>query len=318
MKVGPSKKDAQIRERQLFAQVASGQFSDPRLRDVKISVITKAYLDERMKFRKSYKSALSYCKRIDEYLGTASLKAFDENPGILVRFFQNFPDESFSPKSIWNFRLTLKAAINHWIKMRRLHMKNPVDIVELDPGTNVREYVPSEDEYIHLLNTASEMGLPEYIQWLFIAVWESGLRIGEVLLWKWENIDLDPKDGYPSLRITITKQKRQTIRTVPMSRNLWEMLKAIPGQHEHGPVFPVQSPPHRLLTRHQLMAKAGLGHLRPFHDFRKSWKTRMKAKGYSSEKTKAFQGHATDSMDQYYTIFQKADLEDMVRDTWEG
>lgn len=204
--------------------------------------------------------------------------------------------------------------------MKRLHIINPVDIVELDPGTNVREFVPTEADYIRILKMVYELNLPPYIQWLLIAVWETGLRIGEILALKWEDINLHRGvgDDVPTFMVTFSKQKRMTKRVLPTSFNFWKMLKEIPGEHKEGFVFPVRNPPHHLLRRCELLKSVNLGYLRPFHDFRKSWKTRMKAKGYSSELTKALQGYATDSMDEYYSKLRTEHLVCVVRDTWEN
>lgn len=83
-KIGSSRKEAEMRERTARVSVHQGVYNDPKLRDVKISVILEAYLAERMIHKKSLRSAKSFCKKINEYLGNASLKTLDENPQILV------------------------------------------------------------------------------------------------------------------------------------------------------------------------------------------------------------------------------------------
>jgi integrase len=201
-------------------------------------------------------------------------------------------------------------------------MFNPAKSVELEPGTHVREYAPNVVEFQHVLQVALDKKneFEEYIPRLLIARWETGLRIGEIIRWKWEEIDLEytPQGDLPYFTTFIEKQKRITKKQLPMSYPLWKMLKEIPGQHETGFVFrmpngePLKHSPFKSFRR--LKKLAGISW--ELHDLRKSRKTALKRAGFSKELTKAFQGHATDSMDDYYTVFGRNDLEPLVKDSW--
>jgi hypothetical protein len=56
--------------------------------------------------------------------------------------------------------------------------------------------------------------------------------------------------------------------------------------------------------------------IRPFHDWRKTVKLEVKRKIKDPKLAKAFQAHRTDSADDYYTFFQREDLESAVADSY--
>lgn len=62
---------------------------------------------------------------------------------------------------------------------------------------------------------------------------------------------------------------------------------------------------------------AGVKVPRPFHDFRKTVKLELKRKSVDAKKTREYQGHKTESKDDYYTFFQRKDMEDLVSDGYE-
>lgn len=133
-----------------------------------------------------------------------------------------------------------------------------------------------------------------------------------------------PDGGLPYFTTEITKQKKRAEIQVPMTYELWKMLMEIIGERKpeemKGPVFlrndgkPLRNPPHKALRR--LKEETGMAGKFEFHCFRKSLKMRHTNNGFSTKQTAAIQGHATESMDRYYTVFQRTDLERMVNDTW--
>ncbi len=145
-------------------------------------------------------------------------------------------------------------------------------------------------------------------------------------------------------------------RRIPVSHRLWVTMKAQVGSRTSGYVFSRQTPPYRfmrwvrcpecgkrihfssrppqsgrrpkagdtcescrrgVLENWSLNQEAGVPYERPFHDYRKSVKYRNKIlRRLPKELTKKFQGHATDSMDEYYLHLGVQDLYAVVEDTW--
>jgi integrase len=190
-----------------------------------------------------------------------------------------------------------------------------MNVVFLDPETAVRELVPTPMEYAALVEEARRAA-PAYIADLLTAAWETGLRKGEILNWDWKDMDMTFLQGLPAYTVWISKQKKKRPRQVPMTHELYDMLLerwCAAGRPAKGWVWPVLTPPNRIMRR--VFKKAGCKHL-CIHDFRKAYKTMRKAEGWTTEQTMAVQGHATDSMDNYYTIFQRKHLEPLFEAGW--
>jgi hypothetical protein len=132
----------------------------------------------------------------------------------------------------------------------------------------------------------------------------------------------------PYFETLISKQSRKTQVQIPMSPRLWEILKRIVAGRTTGFVFPFRNPPYKHfnvrkkdssgnITNVSVFELAGMLQIRPFHDYRKSKKSHLKLQGYSSDYTKYLQGHATDSMDAYYTNFKRLDMQDVYLKDYE-
>lgn len=281
-----------------------------------VDLICHVYLEERLKNEGTIASARTLIKHIRRHLGEATLDILVNKPHVLVKFFRNFPETKWSPKYVYNYRLCLRAAISYYMKSRNIgNIANPMNVVFLDPETAIREVVPTAADYLALLAQAEEIA-PTYIGRFLTAAWETGLRKGEILVWNWSTMDMSFTQGLPAYTVWISKQRRKWARQIPMTRALYEVLYEMwceQGRPTKGAVWPVLTPPNRILRK--VFRAAGCRHL-TIHDFRKSWKTARKAEGWTKEQTMAVQGHATDSMDNYYTIFKRQQLEPLFEGSW--
>lgn len=288
--------------------------------------ICHVYMQERLKNEGTISSARTIIKHIRRHLGEATLAILVEKPHVLVRFFRDFPEKKWSPKYVYNYRLCLRAAISYYMKSRNIgNIANPMNVVFLDPETAIREVVPTPYEYqrIILEAEAEEIRMEEqgkmphpYIADFITAAWETGLRKGEVLAWNWSGMDMTFLNGLPAYTVWISKQKRKFARQIPMTRELYETMYerwCAAGRPTKGAVWPVLNSPNKILKR--VFKAADCKHL-TIHDFRKAYKTMRKAEGWTTEQTMAVQGHATESMDNYYTIFQRKDLEPLFQPSW--
>ena len=89
-------------------------------------------------------------------------------------------------------------------------------------------------------------------------------------------------------------------------------------------VWPWRNPPYKLLkvktpegTLVSIEKLAGIN-MRPFHDWRKTVKLEVKRKIKDPKLAKAFQAHRTESSDDYYTFYQREDLEKAVSNSYGG
>lgn len=154
--------------------------------------------------------------------------------------------------------------------------------------------------------------------------------------WQIEAIALEPDDErLPYVWTEILKQNRKAEIPLPVRREVADILKQQIGQRKCGPVWPWKNPPYRLLQiwehsgrngrngrpervryKGTLYKVAGLSHLRPFHDYRKTVKLELKRSGLDRAIIKQLQGHKSDYADDWYTWFQGEDMEAGVKDSY--
>lgn len=326
-----SRETAEAYERMVRVSLDQGTYIAKELRVSTISVLCDYYFSRKEK--KAEKTgrkgglcaAKTMCKAIKRHLGQHSFDAVRKQPQVLVDLFDDFPEKHWAPKTIWNYYKVLKAVFNLWIKKNLLMVRNPLDAVDCpDPDTAIVDYVPTQRDYDAIIVAAMTEGLPQAGINLIGAVRYSGLRIGEVLGWLVPDIALCPDDNStPYFFTNILKQGRRCRVAIPMRKELWTILKNQIGDRTGGPVWPWKWCPYFLFeikqedgTIKRLYDIAGVKVPRPFHDFRKTFKMEMKRMGLSQEVTKSMQGHATDSMDEWYTHFSRVDLEGAVAGSW--
>jgi integrase len=326
-----SRKLAQVFERQVLTSIDKGEHIVKEFRVVTIADLCDFYITDKMKKseRTGQRGGLSAAKTmagaIKRHLGHYSFDALCKKPEILVALFDDFPEKSWSQKTIWNFYVVLRRVINLWIDKKLLTCRNPLDAVDTPPqNIRVMDYVPTQADYDSIIMACITEGLPQSAINLIGAVRYTGLRIREVLGWQAEDFCLYPDDGStPYFKTKILKQGRSCQITIPMRKELWEIIKNQLGERTGGPVWQWKNPPYGLFEIRQEDGKikrlydiAGVQVERPFHDFRKTFKMELKRQGLSKEITKNIMGHASDSMDDYYSHFSRVDLESAVAQSW--
>lgn len=319
-----TKQAAEQLERKRRYEVENGAFDCPDHRRVTVEQIVNYFLE----YKNCTPDSRTLCKHITRHLGKITLDKIDLNPTILVTHFKNFPEKEWSPKYVWNYFIKLKAAIGFWVDMHRMHIVNPCIVVPklvatLRPVSDVREVRPTVDDFNNLMVASVECHAPQALIDLFTAVRESGLRIGEVIKWRVQDFHLQvlrSENGeiveLPYFTSIILKRGRPVTQEMPMRRSLWELMIRVIGERREGPVWPWTWPPYGLIKRLGIMKQAGLTHLRPFHDYRKSFKTELKLQGATSDMSMYLQGHATKSMDEYYTQFRRIDAQCLFADQY--
>jgi integrase len=303
------------------SEISRGVYDNKDVRQARISEVVDAYLAEKIAEKKSKSSVQTLGNHIKRHIGQWRLDHIDRNPALIVNHFRKFPETSWSQKYIWNYFVTLRAAVNHWIRFRRLFMHNPCDLVQIDPGVKVMEYVPTQEDFERVIAQSYIIGLPDWIRNLMVIVFETGLRINEVMQMTVNDVCLDPGEGLPYIWIWISKQKRHIRQAIPITSKAAGAFRSQVAGRSSGNLWPVKNPPYKQFkvkqedgTYKTLFELAGVD-FRPFHDYRKTAKLKFKVAG-GREVAKSMQGHRTDAMDDYYTHFQRPELEKAVASTW--
>ena len=167
---------------------------------------------------------------------------------------------------------------------------------------NIRQGFLSDEQYIKLRDA-----LPDEIKPLFVTAYFTGARFGELLAWKWDQVDLE--QGFVTLQAEATKNGQS--RAVPILEG--DMKQWLLWSHERAngcdAVFHRDGVPIKKIRRPWIQAckAAGVPDLK-FHDLRRTAVRNMRRAGVAQVVRMRISGHRTDSMERRYNI---VDIEDI-------
>jgi len=201
-------------------------------------VISLWKADKKQYVKKSSFSA--YVLLIENHLLPVFGRKYDiEEPDIQTFVFQKL-EEGLSQKSVKDILIVLKMVLkfgvkNKWLEHRQFDIQFPTE---------------RERQQIEVLSRANQKKVMNYVQQHFtfrnVGIYIclcAGMRIGEICALTWEDIDVD--NGIISIRRTIqriyimeedtrrtelvidTPKTKNSIRDIPMSRELLKMLKPL-------------------------------------------------------------------------------------------
>ncbi len=148
------------------------------------------------------------------------------------------------------------------------------------------------------LMRASEQCRNPLIAPLFLFALETGMRRGELVNIRWDQIDRRKRT------LHIPKTKNGYPRTIPLSSAALEILKGLPMDDER--VFPLTANSVKLAWR-RLRARAGAGDLR-FHDLRHEAVSSFFERGLSVPEVALISGHRDARMLFRYTHLKPEDV----------
>ena len=250
---------------------------------VKLSLLIKLY-DEYGKINK-----LSYGR---DYFGKYICEYFNVNTTV----------DNIKAENIENFKIYLKttrnssnSTINKYLsalsKMFNLGISNK--LIKENPVKEVRKL--REDNYkIRFLTVAEEQKLFRvikrnfpYLEPIVICALQTGMRRGEILNLKWEQVDFDY--GY----IELLQTKSGKSRKIPLSKTLRNALEQIDRKTEYVFVNPLTKKPYTDIHNNfkTILEKAKIDNFR-FHDLRHTVATRLVEKGIDLVVVKEILGHS--------------------------
>ena len=168
--------------------------------------------------------------------------------------------------------------------------------------TNVRQGFLTDEQYEHLRDA-----LPEYLRPLFVTGYFTGVRLGELLAIRWEQVDWE--QGFITLSSAETKSGYS--RAVPILDG--DMREWLEWAHKNAEgcraIFHRNGVPIRQFrsTWRNACVAAGVPELK-FHDLRRTAVRNMRRDGVPQVVRMRISGHRTDSMERRYNI---VDLEDI-------
>jgi len=142
---------------------------------------------------------------------------------------------------------------------------------------------------------------------ILLLAYHTGMRKGEILNLKWEQVDLE--DGWINLKPEQTKTHEA--RRIPLHPNVIENLKKITQEEEH--VFLYKGKPIKEIKKgfKNALKRAGIKDFR-FHDLRHTFVTNMRKAGKQDRSIMKITGHKTMSVFLRYDTVDDEDLKKVV------
>ncbi len=195
-----------------------------------------------------------------------------------------------------NRDLSVLRRVLYWGVEEGYLSSNPLGRLRMERERRTKRPVMSVREE-QLLLTAS----PVHLQRIILCALHTGMRRGEILSQRFEDIDFDNR----ILHVTHSKTPEGESREIPLTNRLYEMLRA--SREHRGPAFTYQGDAIRIIktTWASSLRRSGLRHFR-FHDLRHTANTRMMLAGVLQEVRREILGHSSqrsrDVNDRYTQI----------------
>jgi integrase len=181
-----------------------------------------------------------------------------------------------------NRALSVLKHILYWGVDEQVIQANPLARMPMVQERRLKRPVMTLQEEAALLPT-----LPDYLRRIAIAALDTGMRRGELLHQRWEDVDLHRK----LLSVTKSKTAGGESREIPLTTRVHDLLAAKPL--ETGEVFTYNGEPLHWIRKGWLggIKRAKLRHFR-FHDLRHTFNTRLMEAGVIADVRMAIMGHS--------------------------
>jgi len=226
----------------------------------------------------------------------ADILLLDINTSAIRRYRQQRNSEKTLTAATVNRDLSVLRRILYWGVEEGYLASNPLGRLRMERERRTKRPVMSVREE-QLLLAAS----PEHLQRIILCALHTGMRRGEILSQRFEDIDFDNR----ILHVTHSKTPEGESREIPLTNRLYEMLRA--NRKRRGPAFTYGGDAIRIIktTWASSLRRSGLRHFR-FHDLRHTANTRMMLAGALQEVRREILGHSSqrsrDVNDRYTQI----------------
>ena len=287
-----TKWQAEQAETQIRQQVYEGKFGGlaiaPRLKDF----IDEIYLPWAKANKRSCRDDVWRSGVLIEYFGKQRM---DEIAPFKIERFKHERRAGLT----WRGTPRTPASVNRELEVlsriftiaidNGMNIQNPCRKVRLLRMDNQRNRYLGEDEETRLM--AILVGRRAHLRPIVILALHTGMRRGEVLSLRWNQIDF----GRGLILVQRTKTGRD--RIVPMNSTVRETLAAIRQQAEGDQVFPINDVKRSFSYA---CVKAKIADFR-FHDLRHTAATRLADRGADAFQIAAILGHSSIQMTARYT-----------------
>lgn len=226
----------------------------------------------------------------------ADMRTADINQSAIRKYRQERHKEKQLTAATVNRDLSVLRRILYWAVEEGYLAANPVGRMRMERERRTKRPVLSLREEQLLLAAA-----PEHLQQIILCALHTGMRRGEILSERWEDIDFDNR----ILHVSHSKTPEGEAREIPLTSRLYELLGA--HRRQHGPVFTYDDAAIKIIKTAwaSSLRRSGIRHFR-FHDLRHTANTRMMLAGVLQEVRREILGHSSqrsrDVNDRYTQI----------------
>lgn len=195
-----------------------------------------------------------------------------------------------------NRDLSVLRRVLYWGVEEGYLSANPLGRLRMERERRTKRPVMSLREEL-LLMAAS----PVHLQRMILLALDTGMRRGEILAQRWEDIDFDNR----ILHVTHSKTPEGEARDIPLTNRLYASLAGF--RKQHGTVITYEGNSIKIVktTWASSLRRSGIRHFR-FHDLRHTANTRMMLAGVLQEVRREIIGHTSrrsrDVNDRYTQI----------------
>jgi integrase len=226
----------------------------------------------------------------------ADIPLFNINSSAIRKYRQERNAQKQLTAATVNRDLSVLRRVLYWGVEEGYIASNPLGRLHMERERRTKRPVMSLREE-HLLLAAS----PEHLQRIILCALHTGMRRGEILSQRWEDLDLDNR----ILHVSVSKTPEGEAREIPLTSRLYQILLA--QRRNRGPVFTYGNDAIKIIktTWASSLRRAGIRHFR-FHDLRHTANTRMMLAGVLQEVRREIIGHSSqrsrDVNDRYTQI----------------
>ncbi|MBI2071322.1 MAG: tyrosine-type recombinase/integrase [Elusimicrobia bacterium] len=287
---GPSKSFAKEALAKRKTEIAEGKFFPQRQKEtISFAEMCGLYWELYAKHKRgainsrSLRNARHYIQRITVAFGDKKLDAVKTTD---VLSYLTKLREHNSPATFNRHLAIIKSVFNRAIEWGKFMGPNPAVKIKKLQENNKRLRYLSKEEIPRLLESCH----PRLFPLLACALW-TGMRRGEILDLKWENVDLERRLLY------VLESKSGKAREIPIAPTLARVFVSM-GPKTMGPVFHV---PIIMIARYfdQALTRAGIRDFR-FHDLRHTFASHFIMKTQDLPALQKILGHASPMMTQRY------------------
>lgn len=242
----------------------------------------------------------------------ADVPVRDINQSLTRKYRQarNAEKRALKPATVNRDCSVLRRVLN-WAAEEGIIAANPLGRLHMERERRTKRPVMSVREE-RLLTAAA----PEHLQRIILCALDTGMRRGEILSQRWEDIDFDNR----ILHVTHSKTPEGEARDIPLTTRLYDSLLA--HKKKTGTVFTYEGDAIKLVktTWKSSLRRAGIRHFR-FHDLRHTANTRMMLAGVLQEVRREIIGHTSQrsrDVNDRYTQIELPEKQEAIRklETW--